>query len=284
MVANEPEVAPPYPDAPTVSPAPAGPIPSVRGRRVLLFEFVVLLEYFVAPAIFGVTNYAGLWSAIGSVLFVVLVASLLLLVVRPLLPRLKEAIRHRPDRLLFHLVWTVAFAAGLLLTNLVQLVGAGSPGPVSFGAMTVYTPLGAWPTLTIFVPPLGLWVALNVAQPTLLLLLSVLSAGSLVLARNAPCPAVPTERPPPRRRSRLSALGALSPLGLVTGCPTCFPAYFSLVALIAPGVASSAYVALPLVPWIGLAGLLYLLGFVLVTRSVFRATTTSRAFHAVSPA
>ncbi len=284
MVANDPGRAPPSPDTFTASSATPGPIPSVRGRRVLLFEFVVLLEYFVAPAIFGVTNYAGLWSAIGSVLFVVLVASLLLFVVRPLLPRLTEAIHHRRGRLLFHGVWGAAFAGGLLLTNLVQFVGGGSTGPVSFGEMTVYTPLGAWPTLTIFVPTIGLWVALNVAQPALLLLLSVLSAASLVLARNAPCPAVPAEPRATLRPSRLSAVGALSPLGLVTGCPTCFPAYFSLVALVAPGVASSAYVALPLVPWIGLAGLLYLLGFVLVTRSVVRATTPARSFHRGIPA
>ncbi len=252
--------------------ATAGPIPSARARRVLLFEFVVLLEYFVAPAIFGVTNYAGLWSTIGSVLFVALVASLLVGVVRPLLPRLKAANQDRRNRLLFHGVWVGAFAAGLVLTNLVQFVGGGPPGPVALGEMTVYTPLGAWPTLTIFVPSLGLWAALNVVQPTLLLLLSVLSASSLVLARARACRVGRSDHVP-AGRGRLSAVSALGPLGFVTGCPTCFPAYFSLVALVAPGVASSSFVALPLVPWIGFAGLLFLLGFVLVTRSLERATS-----------
>lgn len=256
----------------------AAAVPSPLGRRLLGFELVVLAEYFVAPAFLGVTNYAGIWSEIGSVLFVAFVVSVGVLVVAPLWSRLAGALTLPGNRLLLHGIWVAAFVAGLFLTNLVQFPDERIGGGLLVGQTTIYTPLGAWPTLTFYYPPLDLYAAFNVEQPTILFLLSFLSASAVVLSRARRCelPRDAKDARATRRAGGLRSLLGLGSLGFVTGCPTCFPAYFGLVALVAPGVAESGYLAVPLVPWIGLAGLLYVAGFFVVLRTLRRVTEPDR--------
>ncbi len=247
-------------------------VPTPFGRKLLAFEFVVLAEYWLAPLLFGLTNYAGLWSDIGTVLFFVLVGSLLAFVVVPLVPHLRSALSDRRRRLAFHAFWIGSFLLGLFLTNVLQFVDP-SPGPaIVLGQSTVYSPLGAWPSLTVFVAPLQLWATFNVEAPSILFLLSFLSASSLVLGPLRARSDCPTPIPARGWRARLASLGILAPLGFITGCASCSPAYFALLALLAPGVAEGAYAAVPLVPWIGFAGLLYLFGFWLAVRLIGAST------------
>ena len=255
-------------------PVPTRRVPSDLGRKVLAFEFVVLAEYWVAPVFLGVTNYAGVWSEIGSTLFFVLVASLLAFVVVPLMPHLRAALGSGRRRLVFHGVWATSLAVGMFVTNILQFVDGPTSGPILLGQETVYTPLGAWSSLTVYLPGVQLWATFNPEGPTVLFLLGFLSAASLVLGpmrRPAACPA-PSAKPT-GTRARLASLGALAPLGFITGCPACSPAYSALLSLLVPGAAVGAYAALPLVPWIGFAGLLFLVGFWLAVRLIERSTS-----------
>ncbi len=249
-------------------------VPSPLGRKVLAFEFVVLLEYFVAPLFLGITNYAGTWSEVGSLLFFVFVGTLLAFVVWPLWPHLRATLTTRGRRVVFHGVWVTSFVIGLFVTNILQFVDATTTGPLLFGQSTIYTPFGAWPSLTIYVPPIQLWATFNIEAPTILALLSILSAASIMIGtaiRPKSCP--PQTARSGSWRARLASIGILSPLGFITGCAGCAPAYFTLLAVIAPGTAVSAYASVPLVPWIGFAGLLYLFGFWLAVRLIHRATS-----------
>lgn len=269
--------APPGDPRPLV---PARRVPSDLGRKVLAFEFVVLAEYWVAPVFLGVTNYAGIWSEIGSALFFVLVGSLLVFVLVPLIPHLRAALGSWKRRLVFHGVWATSLTVGMFVTNILQFVDGPTSGPILLGQETVYTPLGAWSSLTVYLPGVQLWATFNPEGPTVLFLLGFLSAASIVLGpmrRPATCPT-----PSPKsagRKSPLASLGVLAPLGFITGCPACSPAYFALLSLLVPGAAVGAYAALPLVPWIGFAGLLFLVGFWLAVRLIERSTsppTTAR--------
>lgn len=263
----------------SVAPTPERPIlravPTPFARKLLAFEFVVLLEYWLAPAVLGVTNYAGIWSDLGSVLFWVLLTSLVVLVLLPLYPFLASVLTTRRRRVIFHGLWSASLVAGLFLTNLFQIVDDPTTGPVVFGQTLAYTPLGAWPTLTVYVPAVRLWMILNLEGVGTLFLLAWLSAASLVLAlfvRPAQCP-VPspaTGRP----RGRLASFGAFVPLGFVSGCPGCSPAYIALLTLLAPGATLGTYASLPLVPWIGLAGLLFLVAYWWSVRLIGKSTAT----------
>lgn len=267
------------PEGPPVDTAAGRPrrrvVPTPFARKLLAFEFVVLLEYWISPAFFGVTNYAGIWSDIGSVLFCVLAASLVVLVLLPLRPFLAEALTTRRRRVFFHAVWSVSLVVGLFVTNLFQIVDDTTTGPIQLGQTLAYTPLGAWPTLTVYVPPIRLWTILNVEGIGTLFLLAWLSAASLVLAvlaRPAQCP-VPTSRNG-RRRGRIASFGAFVPLGFVSGCPGCSPAYIALLTLLAPGLTLGTYASLPIVPWIGFAGLLFLVGYWWSVRLIGKSTAT----------
>ncbi len=249
-------------------------VPGPLGRKLLAFEFIVLAEYWVAPAFLGVTNYAGIWSEIGSGLFVVLVATLVAFVVVPLAPHLKVAFRSRRRRLVFHGVWAASLVVGMFVTNILQFVDGPTTGPILLGQETVYTPLGAWSSLTVYLPSAQLWATFNPEGPTVLFLLGFLSAASLVLGPMRGPVACSTPPPKPNGgRTRLASLGAFAPLGFITGCPACSPAYFALLSLLVPGAAVGAYAALPLVPWIGFAGLLFLVGFWLAVRLIDRSTS-----------
>jgi hypothetical protein len=258
-------------------PAPGlASVPGPLGKRVLLFEAVVLLEYWLAPGVLGVTNYAGLWSAAGLLLFPLVVASVAVFVLFPLLPHLRLAFRSRRNRWAFHGVWVGTLLAGLFATDIVQV----TPGPASpalqFGTTTVYTPFGAWPSITTYLPALHLWGTWNVEGPTVLALLSLLSAASVVLG---PLRARAACEPRPARaatwRTRLSPLGAFAPLAFVSGCPGCPPLYLLTIASVAPTAAVQVSAAIPLVPWIGFAGLVYLGGFAAAIALIRRATTSS---------
>ncbi|HEV2428887.1 MAG TPA: hypothetical protein VGV64_03445 [Thermoplasmata archaeon] len=238
---------------------------------MLLYEFLVLAEYWVAPPLLGIRNYAGLWSDVGVVLFGVFVATLAVFVLWPLRIPLGRALSTRGPRLAFHSVWIGSLVAALFLTNTFQLSRATLAGaPVQLGATTVYSPFGAWPSLTIYLPRIGLFGTLDAELLTVLGLLAVLGSATLRLfaARaTSECPR-PIDRP---WRSRIASAMVWSPFGLITGCPACAPAYLALVGLVAPG-APAGLALVPLVPWVGLAGLLYLGSFALVLYLLRRAT------------
>lgn len=251
-------------------------VPSSLGRKVLAFEFLVLLEYWLAPLFLGITNYAGVWSDVGILLMILFVTTLTVFVVLPLRPHLRVALASRRSRALFHGIWSGSFIVALFATNLLQFVDGPSAGPVTLGQTTVYTPFGAWPSLTVYVPAIHLWATFNVEGPAIFLPLSFLSAASVVLgplARSRACP-TPASRPRTWGR-RVASAGIVAPIGFISGCPSCLPLYFSAIALVAPGTAEGASAAIPLVPWIGFAGLLYLLGFWLATTLIRRATTVT---------
>lgn len=281
-------------EAPAVSAVPplaieraeAPPLPAIPGptaRRMLTFEFLALAEYWVAPLLLGVTNYAGIWSDAGIALFVLFTTTLALLVFLPLSRRLVRLREDRRGRFLFHGVWAGAFAAGLFLTNTFQFdVSGPSSGGVLFGSTTVYTPFGAWPSLTFYVPAAHFFGTLNGEIVTILLMISVLgSAGiRLAYARDArACPPA-AERAPWWKR--LASLAVWSPYGLITGCSACAPLYLAMVGLVAPTVAAGGLSKVPLVPWIGFAGLLYLVSFGLALRLLQRSTTPRETDAAVS--
>jgi hypothetical protein len=252
---------------------PLPPVPSPLGRKLLLFEFVVLVEYWTAPLFLDLTNYAGSWSEAGVLLFVLLVATLALFVVGPVLRHLRPALRVGHDRWIFHGIWAGSLLIGLLATSVVQFVGASGGGSVLLGRTVVYTSFGAWPSLTVLLPGAGVFLTLNVEVPTSLALLAFLSATAVLLGpvRQARACALGA----PRKGlwpSRLASVAIWSPFGFITGCSACTPAYLALLALVAPGAAASGYSAIPLVPWIGLAGLLYLGSLALALHLLGRAT------------
>ena len=251
-------------------------VPSKLGRRVLLFEFLVLLEYWLAPVFLGITNYAGLWSDVGDFLFVLFVGTLIVFVLIPLFPHLLSAFRIPRRAALFHSIWIVSLIAALFATYSFQVVdpNVGPAGPaVQFGETTVYSPFGAWPSPTVYAAPLHFFGTLDAQLLIVLALLSVLSASAVVLGMGRPGTACPTnEQTIQPRRPRWLALLLWSPLGFITGCASCAPVYFALVGVIAPSLVVGGYSAVPLVPWIGLAGLLYLVSFWLATLLISRAT------------
>ncbi len=249
------------------------PVPGPIGRKLLLFEFLVLVEYWLAPLLFGVQNYAGLWSTVGWALFLLFVSSLFLFVVRPLRPHLSVAFGRPRARPVFYLSWVGSLVLGLFATNTFQLLSPGA-APLGWSWATVYTPFGPWTSLAFTLGPLDLAGTLNLEVGLVLGLLGFLWASSLVLGPLAPRPAV-CERPAVGEgtgKGRLAAVAAWGPFGLISGCPSCAPAYVAWLSAIAPGPAASGYAAIPLVPWIGLAGLLYLASFGLVILALSRTT------------
>ena len=248
-------------------------VPSPLGRKVLTFEFVVLVEYWVAPLFLGVTNYAGYWSDAGVPLFLLLVGSLIVFVFVPLIPHLRGALRSLRNRVIFHGIWSGTFVLMLFTTNIIQFSTGPATPAVLLGTTTVYSPFGAWSSVTMWVPALQLWATWNLEGPTVLLLLSLLSAASVLLGPLSAVRACPI---PPRRprtwAGRFASVGVLAPLGFISGCPGCAPMYFAALATVAPASAESASAAIPLVPWIGFAGLLYLAGFALALYLIRRAT------------
>ncbi len=262
-------------------PAPPGPatgelprVPSPLGRKVLLFEFMVLAEYWIAPLFLGLTNYAGAWSEAGMLLFFLFVGSLVLFVLRPLVPHLREAFgERRAMRGAFHALWIATLVVGLFAINIIQFTDGPSSPWLQISSSTVYTPFGAWPTLDVYLPALQMWSTWNLEGPAVLLLLGWLSAASFVLGpahRPRACPAPGTTAT--GWRARLAAVGTVLPLGFISGCPGCAPAYFAALATVAPAAALGASASIPLVPWIGFAGLLYLTGFGISLVLIDRAT------------
>ena len=249
---------------------------------VLLLEFVGLALYWITPALFVSWNYAGVWSDVGYILFLALVATLAWAVLRPLSAHLTRIWGIRRNRLLFHGLWSGTLVAGLVATSLIQFSPA-TPGasPILAQWTTTYTPFGAWPGLSVDFAPAGVFVAAN---PPVLLLLGLISVlwASVVVLRLSPVPSscrIPSS-PPKGLRSRLAAVAAWGPIGFISGCPACSPAYLALVGLLAPGTAAAGYAAEPLVPWIGLAGLLFL-GSLGLTLLLLRRVTA--ALTAPSP-
>lgn len=260
--------------SPPPGPPSAPEVPGPLGRKVLVFEFLVLLEYWLAPIFLGISNYAGIWSDAGALLMILFVSTLIAFVLLPLRTHLRAAFIRRGNRAIFHGIWSASFVVALFVTDVVQFVGGPSSGPVALGQTTVYSPFGAWTSLTIYVPPAHLWATFNPEAPTILFLLSILSAASVVLGPLGRPRACPVGAPRSRSwGSRAASIGIVAPLGFITGCTGCSPIYFSALALVAPGAADGASAAIPLVPWIGFAGLLYLFGFWFAVRLIRRATS-----------
>jgi hypothetical protein len=247
-------------------------IPTPLGRRVLLFAFVALAEYWVAPLLFDVTNYAGEWSAIGVVLFGFFATVLVVFVLWPLRAHLAKLTRR--NRVWFHALWSGSLLVSLVVTNTLQWTPPlHASGPTVTSPTTVYTPFGAWTSLAFTAPSTGFSGTLNVEVVTIFGLLAVLWAAAVILAKQkgeAACPR--PEAPVSSWRARIAPAVVFGPLGFLTGCPSCAPAYLALLAAVAPGTAASGYSAVPLVPWIGFAGLLYLVSFGLAVYYLGRVT------------
>ncbi|HYK92838.1 MAG TPA: hypothetical protein VEY07_02195 [Thermoplasmata archaeon] len=270
--ADRPPLAASGADADRSLPQVPGPV----GRKVLLFEFLVLIEYWISPLLFGVENYAGLWSEVGYLLFVGFIASLIGFVVLPLRHHLSAAFRAPHRRLAFYAAWAGAIVLGLFATNTFQFYSGNAgaiPSGVGLSWSTVYTPFGPWSSLTIILAPIQLSGTINAVVVAVLGLLGFLWASALVLGPLRPTTACPTPQVPASGwRARLAPLLAWGPFGLISGCPSCAPAYVAWLAMVAPGPASAGYAAIPLVPWIGLAGLLYLASFGLTLIVIGRST------------
>ena len=253
-------------------PTPGGaPVPSPLGRKVLLFSFLVLAEYWLAPLLFDISNYAGTWSTVGNVLFVFFLAVLAVFVVRPLVPHLRAALSTGRRHLLFHGLWAGSLALGLAATNLVRFDPATSP-PASLLALSAESPFGFSPSVQFTTGPLGLVGGLDVVSVTVLGLLSVLWASAVLMTlarRSVACEVVPAST---GWRARIGSLAVWGPFGFITGCSTCTPVYLAVLGVFAPGVAASGYSSMPLVPWIGFTGLLYLVSFGLIVRLFGRLT------------
>ncbi len=255
------------------NPEPLGALPRVPGllgQRALLLEFTVLALYWLVPALYPAWNYAGLWSEIGYVLFFLFFATVGVFVLWPLHSHLKRALTTPQNRLVFHGLWVGALALGLFATSTIRLA-ISSSGPSSNPWQvqwdTVYTPFGAWPGVSFYYGPAQLYVAINAVVLGLLGLVAVLWASSLVLGFRRSRSACDSGLPQGRSRSsRVASIAVWGPIGFISACSSCLPTYAGLLALVAPGAVAGGYEALPIVPWIGLAGLLYLisLGLTLV--------------------
>ncbi len=262
-------LAAPRPDPPPLDPgtAPAlSPVPGARARRLLAFLFVALAEYWLAPLFLGITNYAGLWSEIGVGLFFAFVGGIVGLVLWPLRRHLSVVPARPRDRFAFHGLWAGALVASLFVTNSLQLgVPASAPGySPGLGVSTVYTPFGAWPSLTVYVPAVHFYGTFVPEELVVVGLLSLLGASIVRLAalrRSVSCETGPGPATRRGRLARFASVAVWSPLGLVTGCASCTPIYLSLIGLVAPAVAAGGLSAEPLVPWIGFTGLVYLASF-----------------------
>ncbi|MCI4353527.1 MAG: hypothetical protein L3K14_09155 [Thermoplasmata archaeon] len=257
---------------------PLEEIPGELGRSVLLLEFFALALYWITPALYSSWNYAGTWSDLGYVLFVPLMATLSLAVLRPLPAHLARVWGVRRNRLLFHGLWSGTLVAGLVATSLIQFSAAGASagsGAPLLQWTTTYTPFGAWPGISIDLASAGVFIAIN---PPILALLGVVSVlwAAVVVLRLSPPSLTCTTPPAPAKgwRSKVATLAAWGPVGFISGCPACSPAYLALVGLVAPGTAAAGYAAEPLVPWIGLAGLLFL-GSLGLTLLLLRRITAS---------
>lgn len=252
-------------------------VPGPWARRILAFEFLVLAEYWLSPLFLGISNYAGLWAELGTGLFFVFVASLVGLVLWPLRRHLKAATARRREFWAFHGVWIGALVAAMFLTNTFQLgVPASAPGySPGLGLTTVYTPFGAWPSLTVYVPSAHFYGTLNPELLVIVGLTSILGSAAIRLGahrRAGRCALGEVRADRPGRLARVAAVAVWSPLGLITGCASCAPLYLAAAGLLVPAVADGGLSAVPLVPWIGLAGLLYLASFGLALVLLVRAT------------
>ena len=146
----------------------------------------------------------------------------------------------------------------------------GSP---ALGAVTVYTPLGAWPSLTFLVPALRLFGTLNPEILGVLGLVSFLGSSAMLLSLQYSRRVCSTAKQPNSGwPKRIPFLLVWAPLGLVTGCASCAPLYLVAVGLFAPSLVVGGLSGVPLVPWIGFAGLLYLLSLGLAVYLIRRTT------------
>jgi hypothetical protein len=262
--------------------APGRPVPSPQGRLVLTFVFLATLEYWLLPPLLGIDNMAGLWSTVGNLLFAAWVAALVIFVLRPLHPHLLRALERPRAMRNFWAVLLGSTVAALVVTETLRIGGGGwslAPG-------TVYTPFGATPSLELAGPmeaaldPVALALAgvlawLWSAALTLHLDAQYRLRAACALGSDAAKPSV----------SGAALLASWAPLGWIASCSACLPTYASAVALVFPGAVVAGYAAVPLAPWMGLAGLLYLTSFVLVLTLLRRITDADpRALYREDPA
>ncbi len=246
-------------------------VPGPLGREVLSFTFIALAEYWLAPAFVDLTNYAGVWSEAGVALFALFVAALLLFAVRPLVGPLTLSLQGGARWGVFLALWAGGILLALVATHSLQW-GEGPRGNY-LGPTTVYTPFGQWTALafSLAVAPLsGTIVPVDLVT---LGLLGFLWSSAVVLGlearRRGSCAVRPARG---TWGARLAGAFAWGPIGFLSSCSACTPAYLAVLGVLAPGLAANGYAALPLVPWIGFAGLLYLVSFSVVLYQVRSAT------------
>lgn len=250
---------------------PTAEVPSALGRGVLLFAFLALAEYWLAPPILGVTNFAGVWSGLGLPLFLLFAGSLLVFAAWPLRPHLRAALATRSRWTVLIGLWSGVVLLTFFATHVLQL-GEGGGGDY-LGTTTVYGAFGQGTGLAFSVGAIAFTGTLVPTDLVVVGLLGFLWASAVVVGlenRSRGC-AVPSSRRSAWTQ-QLGAVGVWGPFGFLSSCSACTPAYLAVIGSVAPGVAANGYASLPLVPWIGLAGLLYLLSFALVLRQLRRAT------------
>ncbi|HEV2165868.1 MAG TPA: hypothetical protein VGS23_02640 [Thermoplasmata archaeon] len=251
-------------------------MPGPLGGRVLAFVFLAIAEYLVAPPLLGLTNFAGTWSTVGAGLFGALILSVGLFVLRPLRPVFEKILADPSDRRPFLLLALGGFLLGLFATSSLQIVPAGSPygGPLGYSAgwTTVYSPLGAWPSFGFTLGALGLAGSIDPVVIALLGLLAVIWSVSVTLEIHRSRRCDRSRDPSAGSRSRWVAMAVWAPSGFMTGCPSCAPLALTALGLVIPGAAASGYAFEPLVPWMGLDGILYLASLGLTILLLRRAT------------
>lgn len=257
------------------TPARLTEVPGPVGRGVLAFAFLALVEYWIAPPLLGVTNYAGTWSEMGLPLFLLFVGSVSAFVVWPLRHWLRAALGTRRRSALFAALWAGAVVAGLLATHSLQ-VGEGASG-VYAAYTTTYGPFGQWTGLAFELGAVSLSGVLVPVDLVTLGLLGMLWSSLVVitLQTRSPACAVRPAAQPAGWRGQLLAAAVWGPLGFLSSCSACSPAYLAAIGLVAPGLAANGYSMLPLVPWIGFAGLLYLVSYGLVIVQIRRRTSAA---------
>ena len=258
-----------------VSRARLAEVPGPIGRGFLAFAFLALAEYWIAPPLLGVTNYAGIWSELGLPLFLLFAGSILAFVVWPLRHWLRAALGTPRRWALFAALWAGAVVAGLLAMHSLQ-VGEGASG-VYAAYTTTYGPFGQWTGLAFEIGALSLSGVLVPVDVITLGLLGMLWSSLVVITlqtRSAACAIRPTDQPA-GWRGQLLAAAVWGPLGFLSSCSACSPAYLAAIGLVAPGLAANGYSMLPLVPWIGFAGLLYLVSYGLVIVQLRRRTAAA---------
>lgn len=231
------------------------PFPTATGVRILAFVGLACAEYWILPVVVPIGNWVGPWSTLGYLLLGAATVALVVWIVMPVAARLRPAFGLRGARARWAAIFAGVVLGALILTRSVQF---GSVGPengtvAAIGAVgDVATPFGILPGWTLSVPAIGLTGSIDPVSLGTYGVVGFLVASLVVLRRSSRwCD--PKPRPGTNRWATL--LAGWGPLGLVSACPGCSPAYLAVLSSLAPGAFPSLFASIPLTPWVGLAGL-----------------------------